>query len=72
MDDRPDFKLDAYLVKQGQRGPLCDVRVWLPKQPADDGRMEAQAFGLPVDNELCGSGFSLVGSAKPVNNTKAE
>lgn len=29
MDDRPDFKLDAYLVKQGQRGPLCDVCVWL-------------------------------------------
>jgi hypothetical protein len=65
MDDRPDFKLDAYLVKQGQRGPLCDVRVWLPKQPADDGRMEVQAFGLPVDNELCGNGFSLVNDEEP-------
>lgn len=60
MDDRPDFELDAYLVKQGHRGPLCDVRVWLPKQPADDGRMEVQAFGLPFDNDLCGTGFSLV------------
>lgn len=65
MDDRPDFELDAYLVKQGQRGPLCDVRVWLPKQPADDGRMEVQAFGLPFDNELCGSGFSLVNDEEP-------
>lgn len=60
MNDRPDFELDAYLVKQGQRGPLCDVRVWLPKQPADNGRMEVQAFGLPSDNDLCGIGFSLV------------
>lgn len=60
MDDRPDFKVDAYLVKQGQRGPLCDVQVWLPKQPADDGRMEVQAFGLPFDKKVCGTGFSLV------------
>lgn len=65
MNDRPDFELDAYLVKQGQRSPLCDVRVWLSKQPADDGRMEVQAFGLPPDNDLCGVGFSLVNDEEP-------
>lgn len=60
MDDLPDFKLDAYLEKQGQRGPLCDVLVWLPKQPDDNGRMEVRAFELSTDNNVCGAGFSLV------------
>lgn len=65
MEDRPDFMLDAHLAKQGQRGPLCDVRLWLPKQPGEDGRMEVQAFGLPLDNEICGSGFSLIHDENP-------
>lgn len=65
MDEPPDLKLDAYLLKQGQRGPLCDVQVWLPKQPAENGRIQVQAFGLPFDNDLSGAGFSLVNDEMP-------
>lgn len=65
MNDRPDFEIDAYLVKKQQRCSLCDVRVWLPKQPGDDGRIEVQAFGAPFDNNLHGSGFSLVNDEEP-------
>jgi hypothetical protein len=40
LTEKPDFELDAYLCRDGLPGPLCDVRMWLPKQPSDDVRIE--------------------------------
>lgn len=63
MTEKPDFELDAYLCRDGLPGPLCDVRMWLPKQPADDGRIEVGVVDPSAWNLRRLDGMTLVSGA---------
>lgn len=58
--EKPDYELDAYLHRGGRRGPLCDVRLWLPKQPSEDGRIEISAPGVGADQAAPGGLVELI------------
>jgi hypothetical protein len=58
--ERPDYELDAYLHKGDKRGPLCDVRLWLPKQPSEDGRVEVSTPGVQADQAMPGGLVDLI------------
>jgi hypothetical protein len=58
--DEPDYELDAYLQKGNRRGPLCDVRLWLPKQPGEHGRIEVVAPGVSARQAAPGGPVSIV------------
>lgn len=60
MDKPANLDVDAYLVSNGERGPLCEVRVWLPEDPDDDGRIDVTAYATLLDDVNTGIGFSLV------------
>jgi hypothetical protein len=60
LDEKPDYELDAYLHKGDRRGPLCDVRLWLPKQPSEDGRVEVSAPGVHANQAVPGGLVELI------------
>jgi hypothetical protein len=49
MFDTPDLEIDAYLAHGREKKILCDVRVWYPKLPSDDARIEVVAIGVDAD-----------------------
>lgn len=49
MDTEPDYELDAYLRSADQSDLLCDVKVWLPRDPNADGRMQVVVMGVDAN-----------------------
>lgn len=60
LDHPPDLDLDAYILANGEKGPLCEVRVWLPKDPSEDGRIDVTAHGATTQDIDLGAALSLV------------
>lgn len=49
MDTEPDYELDAYLRSADKSDLLCDVKVWLPRDPSADGRMQVVVMGVDAN-----------------------
>lgn len=54
MNLEPDYELDAYMRGVGEDDVLCDLRVWLPMAPHEDGRIEAVAMGVDASDRTTG------------------
>jgi hypothetical protein len=52
VDQKPDYEVDAYLRRAGERDILCDLKLWLPRDPSADGRMEVIAIGVDASQAL--------------------
>jgi len=52
MDQEPDYELDAYLRRPDEKDILCDLKLWLPRDPSADGRMEVVAIGVNATHAL--------------------
>lgn len=46
MEPQPDYELDAYLRIPERDELLCDLKIWLPRDPKTDGRIAVVAMGV--------------------------
>jgi hypothetical protein len=46
VEPQPDYELDAYLRIPDRSELLCDLRIWLPRDPKTDGRIAVVAMGV--------------------------
>lgn len=46
MTDRPDHEFDGYLCTPDGRTFLCDIQIWLPREPSVDATLQVVLMGV--------------------------